>query len=417
MADPSIRLPSLLRRWWLPVLVAMVAGALVSWTVGSRISPTYEASAQVLVEGAPGLTPTYAELVKSTPVLRSALRSTKSDLSVADVRADVRGEADQNTRLVTIQVDAGSGRAAIQLANALAAGLKAYVAESRAASGTATALPASIELVDPAGPAARVRPLTSLLLLFGAAVGFLGGVAFALMVESRNPKVSAGDELGETIGLPVLGAVNGKPLGAGTLSFNPVSALDESAPYRRLATQIAVANKSDTPRSLVVVGADGAEGSRTVAVRLAYAFALEGRRVVLADFEGGGIKRSLRIEQRGQKQAMRRVEPLVHAGLVVDRFALRSGRPLVLACARSEPDGLGFETAQELVGLMSAEADVLIVHAPPPSSSRAALTWARATEATVLVVRGQQTKQAQVAETLAALESARTKLVGAVLQR
>lgn len=417
MGNPDVRLASLVRRWWLTVLIATVGGAVVGYVVGSRVSPTFAATTQVLLEGPSALSPTYAELVKSSPVLGRALRSTGSDLSIADLRDDVRGESDQNTRLVTIEVDARNGREAIQLANALAAGLKSFVADNSSASGTARAVPISIELVDPAKSAARVRPLTSLLLFFGGAVGFLGAVAFVLIAESRNPTIATDDELGETMGVPVLGSVNGGLLGAGAVSFDPVGDPDESVAYRRLATQIAVANQSDAPNSLVIVGADRAEGSRTVAVRLAHALALEGRKVVLADFEGDGIKRYLRIGERGVDQVMRRVEPVKHASLVVDRFALRSGAPLVLATGRSDALGLDSETVQELVDLMSAEADVLIVHAPPPSSSRAALTWARATDATILVVRGEKTKQEQVAEALAGLESVRTKLVGAVLQR
>jgi Mrp family chromosome partitioning ATPase/capsular polysaccharide biosynthesis protein len=390
MGNPDVRLASLVRRWWLTVLIATVGGAVVGYVVGSRVSPTFAATTQVLLEGPSALSPTYAELVKSTPVLGRALRSTGSDLSIADLRDNVRGESDQNTRLVTIEVDARNRREAIQLA---------------------------IELVDPAKSAARVRPLTSLLLFFGGAVGFLGAVAFVLIAESRNPTIATDGELGEAMGVPVLGSVNGGLLGAGAVSFDPVGDPDESIAYRRLATQIAVANQSDAPNSLVIVGADRAEGSRTVAVRLAHALALEGRKVVLADFEGDGIKRYLRIGERGVDQVMRRVEPVKHASLVVDRFALRSGAPLVLATGRSDALGLDSETVQELVDLMSAEADVLIVHAPPPSSSRAALTWARATDATILVVRGEKTKQEQVAEALAGLESVRTKLVGAVLQR
>jgi capsular polysaccharide biosynthesis protein len=418
MGNPHVHPASLRRRWWRLILVATVGCALVAYVVGSRVSPTYEASSQALIQGPAGLAPTYAELVKSTPVLVDALNSVKPDVSLTELRRNVRGESDQNTRIVTIDVDADKKRDAIALANAIAAGLRSYVQSTQASSaGTTSSKPIDVQLVDPADSAVRVRPLTSLLLLFGAAVGLLGGTAFALAAEARSPKVTAVGEFEKAAGLPVLGSVNGGSLGRGGVSLDPIGALEDAAPYRRLATQIAVANESDSPRSLVVVGADGPEGSRAVAVRLAHVLALEGRRVVLADFEGDMIKRSFGIGERAGAHVMRRMEPLKDADMVVDRFALRSGAPLVLACGRFDPQGLSFERAEELVLLLSADADLLIVHAPPPSSSRAALTWARATEATVLVVRGEKTKQEQVAEALAGLESARTKLVGAVLQR
>jgi Mrp family chromosome partitioning ATPase len=58
----------------------------------------------------------------------------------------------------------------------------------------------------------------------------------------------------------------------------------------------------------------------------------------------------------------------------------------------------------------------LIIHAPPPSHSRSTLTWARAARATVLVVRADHTKRANVTATLQDLEPLGAKLLGAVLE-
>ena len=67
--------------------------------------------------------------------------------------------------------------------------------------------------------------------------------------------------------------------------------------------------------------------------------------------------------------------------------------------------------------LLSADADLLIIHAPPPSHSRSTLTWARAARATLLVVQGEHTKRAEVEKAREGLEPVGEKLVGAVLQR
>ena len=66
--------------------------------------------------------------------------------------------------------------------------------------------------------------------------------------------------------------------------------------------------------------------------------------------------------------------------------------------------------------LLSAEADLLIIHAPPPSRSRGALIWARATKATLLVVRTEHTKRADVEAARDGLEPVGTKVIGAVVQ-
>ena len=150
---------------------------------------------------------------------------------------------------------------------------------------------------------------------------------------------------------------------------------------------------------------------------LALTLAQDGQRVVLADFEGDRISRHFRIGARGGgAQLVKRSAPLTYRGTTLDRFALRSGAPLVLALPRQISAGLNREEAETLVKLLSAEADLLIIHAPPPSRSRGALIWARATKATLLVVRTEHTKRADVEAARDGLEPVGTKVIGAVVQ-
>ena len=106
MRNPRIHPASFLRRWWLLIAVAGAGGALVAYLSGTRATPRYEAKAQVLVQAGARESaeiPTYAEIVRSTPIVAYALRSTGSPLSVEEVRANVRGEADRDTRIITIR--------------------------------------------------------------------------------------------------------------------------------------------------------------------------------------------------------------------------------------------------------------------------------------------------------------------------
>ncbi len=407
MGNPRIRLASFLRRWWSLIALAVVGGAFAAYVYGSRTTPTYEANAQVLVEASPAsegappvtqLLPTYAEIVRSTPVLAFALRATQSAGTVADDTDRTR---------------------AIALANALAAGLRWYVSVTRAAptpGADVTAQP-QVRVVDRATSAVRIRPLSRLLLEFGAFAGLFGALAFALVAEARGAKVTDEDDLMEIGGLPVLGSVNGAWPRAGPSFFDPTrSSLEEAASYRRLATRISVANREEVPRSLVVVGAERSEGSWTVGVKLALVLAQDGQRVVLADFEGDSIGQFFRIDERGAgQQAVSRAEALKFRSTTLDRFTMRSGAPLVLILPRHAPRGFTQQEAEELVTLLSTDADLLIIHAPPPSHSRSTLTWARAAQAAVLVVRAEHTRRAEVEKAREGLEPVGAKLIGAVL--
>ena len=428
MGNPSIRLASFLRGWWALMALAAAGAALAAYVYGSRATPTYEANAEVLVEVGPApeaaspvaeLLPTYAEIVRSTPVLAYALRATQSQGSVDELRENVRGESDRNTRLITIRADDSDRTRAIALANALAAGLRWYVSVTRAPPnpGADVTRPPRVQVVDRATSAVRLRPLSPLLLEFGAFAGLFGAVAFALVAEARSAKLTDEDDLIEIGGLPVLGSVNGAEPRAGPSFFDPTRAsLEEAASYRRLATTISVANREELPGSLVVVGAERSEGSCTVGVKLDLVLAQDGQRVVLADFEGDRIRRFFRIDERGGgKQVVSRAKALKYRGTTLDCFTLRSGAPLVLVLPRLVPPGLSHEEAEELVTLLSLDADLLIIHALPPSHSRSTLTWARAASATVLVVRAGHTKRAALDEAREGLEPARSKLLGAVL--
>jgi capsular polysaccharide biosynthesis protein len=425
MENPRIRLASFWRRWWALIALGAATGALAAYVYGSRATPTYEADAQVLVEPdargstaqATQLTPTYAEMASSSPVLAYALQQTRVPGSVDQLRENVRGESDDRTRLIRIRVDDTDSARAVALANGVAAGLRWYVSVTRAPSapGTRVAPQPQIDVVDPATSAVRVRPLPVLLLGFGSIAGLFGALAFALVGEARSPNVTDEDDLVELGRVPVLGSVNGSRPEAGQ-AFDATRGSFEVVSYRRLAASISVASR-EALSSLVVAGADRSEASSAVATNLALTLAHEGRRVVLADFEGDRIRGRLRIDERGHgTQAFKRAEPLKYGETIIERFTLRSGTPLSLALPRDVPWGLSHRNAEELVTLLSADSDVLIMHGPSPNDSRSTLTWARAARATVLVVRAEHTRRANLTAALAGLEPVGTKLVGTVLQ-
>ena len=121
---------SLVRRWWWVVALATGAGGLLALAYGSRVAPTYEAEARLVVLAPGELAPTYAELVRTRPVLEPALHASRIALTPDELRSNVRGEADAETRLLTIRARDGDPSRAVTLANGLATAMSARVKPS-----------------------------------------------------------------------------------------------------------------------------------------------------------------------------------------------------------------------------------------------------------------------------------------------
>jgi capsular polysaccharide biosynthesis protein len=198
------------RRWWAVVALATVAGGLLAYQYGSSVAPTYEAEAQLLVSVRGGnlehgrlaveLAPTFAELVRSTPVLQGTIDSLGLQRTPDDLRPKVRGESDRETRLLTIRARDRDAKLAVAIANALAAELTRFVSEPSQASETdesasSAVRPAELRLVEPATEADKVRPQPRLLLWFGALTGCFMSVAVAMIVESLRRTVRSEEDL------------------------------------------------------------------------------------------------------------------------------------------------------------------------------------------------------------------------------
>jgi capsular polysaccharide biosynthesis protein len=405
------------RRWWAVVALATGAGALLAYQYSSRVPPTYEAEAKLLItptgtelgalQAGPDLAPTYAELVRSTPVLERALRGLGGRFTLEELRENVRGEWDEDTRLVTVRARSRDPAVAVLAANEVARELDREVSIQPPASGPEESpLRTELTIVEPAADSARLRPQSLLLMEFGALAGFFFAVALALLVDSRRGTVRDEEDLTELTGGAVLGSVDGAaPEGADS--------------YRRLAERVVAAGGEEVPRSLLVVGVHRDSGSGTVAANLATALSDTGMRVVLADLaEKLEAARVLAPDRRDAGRAGVKPDGEVrYDRIVLDRFAPTSRRaPLLVLPRGGPPRSLNVLDARGLVDLLVAGADIVVLHAGPPLHSPRSLTLTRATDLTILVVHRGHTKRDSLTSVLESLEFAHATDVVTVLQ-
>jgi capsular polysaccharide biosynthesis protein len=425
MSWQSARRFSAPRRWW-AVALAVVMGALLAYAYGLRVTPVYEAKA-ILVVNAPvagqlqvaaAQAPTYAELANSIPLLRAALNTLRLPLTPEGLQPNVRGEADASTGLLTIRVRNQRPAVAVAIANTLADELirRTTVAASSGSGNSRVRAGPRLAILQPASGGARIRPRLFLIAGFGALAGLFGGLAVAVLAASAPRTVRRQDDLARLVPIPVLASVNGGVLPGTAWSGLPAApAAAES--YQQLSTRILTANGGRAPRSLLVVGAQGNEGSAAVAGQLALALAGTIGKVVLADLASDRpIARLFGIGEMSEGPSAKRLSLLRHGSVTLDRFALRAGPPLALVFPRgSDAWSAGAEDARAALALFLAEADFVILHAASLGGSPAALIWARMLDAAVVVVRPSQTRRESVVSAVEALGLARTNLVGTVL--
>ena len=421
------------RRWWAVVALATGVGALLAYQYGSSASPTYEAEARLFVtapgtelgalQTGPQLAPTYAELVRSTPVLQGALDALNRPLTLEELRENVRGEWDQESRLLTVRARSSDPAIAVQAANELAKALDRVASMQSPASGSEESTPRTeLTIVDPASDADRVRPQSLLLMEFGALAGFFFAVALAVLVDSRRGFVRDEEDLTQLTERTVLGSVNGgplsRPLGPGP-GLGEGAAREGADSYRRLVERLVTVGGEEVPRRLLVFGAQRDSGSGTVAANLATVLAEGGMRVVLADLaEKVEAARVLAPDGRGPgSTGVKRHGELHYDRIVFDRFAPTSKRaPLLVLPRGGPPTSLDVGDAHGLVDLLVAGADIVVLHAGPPLHSPRSLTLTRATDLTILVVRKGHTKRDSLTSVLGSLELAHATDVATVLQ-
>lgn len=419
------------RRWVWTLVVAAILAGVTAYLVGSTVPPTYESSAKLLVgplsagsttlRAASQLTATYGELVDSGPVLEATLNELGMSVPVSRLRGAITTTADTQTRLMTIRVQDGDPDRAAALANTLAEQLARLPLQGDIAvrpEGQVTIVDAAVPNDNPVAPQLRrIVPLA-------ATAGLLGAFGLVLLVEYFSETVRSERELGEIADIPVLGTVvrtrasRHSALGRPVVEAAPASA--DAASYLMLASKVEAALVGQSLRSVAVVGTEGASGASEVAVNLASALAVPGRRVMVvdADPEARGASLALGLEQRPGLTDLLAV--LDRSGFAdrLDTVLVRQWRHLVALAVGSSPlSSADPERLARLLQHLLEQAEVVVVSTLPVHQGPMGMQWAAATQATIVVAERDGTTRDDYREVVQSLWMADAHVVGAVLHR
>ncbi len=395
----------IIRRWLVVIIAATVMATLVGLVLGSSADKTYEARAQMLVgplntdsntmRASGDLAQTYAQLATSGNVLGTVAR----DLGIprSQLSSGVRATANSTTRFLAIRARSHDKKAAAAVANAVSLQLIELGRQDPSRPE------GQLRVIDPANvPSSPVSPRLDLIVPLAAAAGLLGSLTLILLFEFLGDTVDTADDVEAMAGVPSL-VVKRRRIKAGTDPY-----LRRVEPLRIIATQAGL-SRPDV-RCIVLTEAAGTEGSAALVVDLAEIWGERRNPVTLVDAGVGEITTWAGLDEgAGLAQVVDDPGMWVHPTPWIDTVEVLG------AGTGRRNEAIDVETARRIVDELAGETGLVVVHAPPATSSAAALVWAQVADVTILLVRRSQARRTAIEEAAINLRTVHANLAFSVL--
>ncbi len=204
------------KKFWLVVLVTVVAGVLTYVGCKVFVAPTYRSSFTAYVNNnkevdlssrtssdvmaSKALAHTYSELITSRSVLVGAAEKADIDMGYDKLRKMVKTSIGSETEIISVSVDAKSPSVAYELATAISS--EALPVTGEIVEGS------SMKIIDvPEMPKGIYQPNYLKLGIFGAMFAFAIVVLIICFRQYFNDKVQSETELSEHYNIPIMGTI------------------------------------------------------------------------------------------------------------------------------------------------------------------------------------------------------------------
>ena len=259
-------------------------------------------------------------------------------------------------------------------------------------------------------PSAPVRPKRVQSIFFACLIGLFVGLCLALLQEFLDDRINTVADADRVLQLPSLGHV--PALSASDAHLLPqMKGMDPaSESYRVLRTNIHFATVDAPARTLLVTSSNPGEGKTTTAANLAFAMAMDGRKVILVDTD---LRRPSLHKLLDLLPVPGLTDVLLgHAPLAPQE--VMSGLSVVTAGSTPPNPGelLNSRKFRNLVLELTEQADIVIFDSPPMLVAADAAILASQMDGTIIVVETGSTKKASARRTLAMLRQARATVLG-----
>lgn len=421
-----------LRRNWIAIVSATLAGLLVGAAATLLVRPTYTAESQlfVAIQGSGTVSElqqgntfsqarvqSYVKTVETPVVLQSAIESLGLDTSASQLARKVTATSDIDTVIITIAAQDSSAVQAAAIAQAVASSLiEAVDMLERPKNGGAS--PVSLSIIRPAeAPSSPSAPNTQLNLLIGLVTGLLAGIAIAFARSLLDSRVRGESDLRQVTDAALLGGMAfDADAGTHPLLTQSGHQSPRAEAFRQLRTNLQFANVSGKAKTVLVTSSLPGEGKSTTATNLAIALAQAGQSVCLIDAD---LRRPMVHEYMQLERDAGLTTALVGAVDVNDLLQPWGEDNLYVLTSGQVPPNpselLGSGEMKQLLLRLEHAFDAIIIDAPPLLPVTDAAVLSQYVGGVVVVVGSNKIRQQDLARSLDALRLVGARLLGVVL--
>jgi succinoglycan biosynthesis transport protein ExoP len=471
---------AIVRRWKWAILACVIVAPLVAVLVSRREPSVYEASAQILIKrqnlalelqgvndptaaDATRIIQTQAQLARLPEVARRtvAAAGVKEDASQLIGNSSVRTE--DNNDILTLLVRDRDPIIAARLATAYAEQFTKYSNEldNAAISTTLRAVEARITSLEAAGDknsplyttlvskaeelrtlealqtsrtvvvreasgAGKISPNPSRAGMLGSILGVVVGLGLAFFAEALDPRIRSEDKLRAAFNLPLLGRLPRPPFRLrrrNRLVMMDAPGTPHAEAFRMMAANLDFVTLKSAIKTIMVTSALPHEGKTTTVANLGIAFARQGRKVILIDFDaqspslhdffdmddGPGLLdmalgradlddafaqiklAEFDVKPNGAQAASAPMGARPSIGFAEATSALTTtGSLKILRTGEATQDISSFlssDIAAQVLNTIALDADLVLIDSPPLLQSSAAITLATDVDAILVVSR------------------------------
>lgn len=421
------------RMFWVPLVLAVLAGGLLWLRSWRSYTPMYRSEATFTVQllsnqyDITGVDSYYdkaaaEQLANTFPYLLSSdlmQQLLQRELGVTWLNGSITAQSVANTNLFSVQVSSTSAQDAYDILNGVIA---VYPQVANYVVG-------STELTVLVPPAVASQPYNAFqparTVFKGAVLGFGVGVLLLLALAMASKTIRTREDMKKWMNVPCLGTLP-------TVSFkrrtgaagNAVSILNERTgsafqeSVRSLRIRFLREAERQGSKVFLVSSTVPGEGKTTVAVNLALTLGQNGARVILVDMDlrKPSVKKALGLTapSAGVPELLRNGDGSLQKALV----ELEGTRVRVLAGDKAVDNPRRQLESRRLSGLIKAlreEADYVVIDTPPNGLLGDSTALAGLADGILYVVRAGKAQVSHIMDSIQLLSSSRTPLMGCVL--